>query len=297
MGRVQRHRTATAQVTAVAATVLASTLVAALLAGCGTPGFAVADRSEAPSSPGPRSSSTHAAASDVQRAIDATIRGLDPGVIRKAAIGVVAGEATTQLNITVSTPSDQQGQALIPEWEAALLAGAAAGRLVAPGQKINQIIGAYQFQAATPDGNTVDEQGAALPPNTAGSHFPAAGLSDQQILDKVRSTVGKQGWTFVSGRVLHPLDPAVVVTVRMPAEAMDYSEQFRLLNNAIRTLDYTYSADPDQCAMAGDAIEVQDSTGERVLVSTQSCRAQAGSVWDPPDGPIGVAHGGPPPGT
>lgn len=247
--------------------------------------------------PPPESQSTSATdtAANLDDALAATIRGLDPGVVQKATMGIMADENLAQLRVTVAVPSDEDGDALIPEWEAALLAGAAADRLTARGTTINRAVGAYEYIAVTPDGKTVDQQGAAIPPNLAGSHFPAAGLSDQKILDKVQSAVDNQGWTLVSSRVLHPLDPAVALTVRMPTEEKDYSEQFRLLSNAIRTLDYAYSPDPDQCAMAGDAIEVQNFTGERVLVSTQSCRAQAGSVWSLPDGPIDVPHSGPPP--
>lgn len=231
----------------------------------------------------------------LDKAIAATLRGLDPGVVQKATIDTMAGGNLTQLRVTVATPSDQHGDALLPEWEAALLAGAVAERLTASGDSINRTVGAYEYVAVTPDGKTVDQQGAALPPNAAGTHFPAAGLNDQQILEKIRSATDKQGWTLVSSRVLHPLDPAIVVTVRLPKGNKDHSEGYRLLGNAIRTLDYTYSADPDQCATAGYAIEVQDSTGKRVSISTLSCRAQAGSVWDLPGGPINVPHGGPPP--
>lgn len=241
------------------------------------------------------SASVATGSTSLDKAIEATLRGLDPGVIQKATIGTMTGGNLTQLRVTVATPSDRNGDALVPEWEAALLAGAVAERLTASGDSINRTVGAYDYIAVTPDGKTVDQQGAALPPNAAGTDFRAAGLNDQQILEKIRAATDKQGWTLVSSRVLHPLDPAVVVTVRLTKENKDYSEGYRLLGNAIRTLDYTYSADPDQCASAGYALEVQDSTGKRVSISTLSCRAQAGSVWDLPGGPIDVPHDGPAP--
>lgn len=239
-------------------------------------------------------SPTKIPAKSVEDAVAATMRGLDAATFQKVATTVNSDTKLPELQVAVNVPGVGDGGDLIPEWEAALLAGVAAERLTAAGA-INKTIGSYEYVAVDPKGKVLDQEGAALPPNVAGAVFPASKLDDVQIVSKIKALTKAHGFSADSIKILHPLGPAIVITVRLPSGAVDESENYRLWQVDLATLDGLSGKDQELCATEGYAVKVVDSAGKTVMVATRSCRTGAGSYWALPGGPIDLPHGSFPP--
>jgi hypothetical protein len=190
------------------------------------------------------------------------------------------------LYTTVRADSGIDGDPMLPEWEAYLVAGAVAERLTGSGP-INTALGWVVNTAVDPSGSVVDARGGAISPYLAGTRFPAAGLSDTEIASKLVKLTDVQGVRLSSVRVLHPLDPAVVVTVQLPEAATFTYDDYRKLDSAVSNLGSTEGG----CAFEGSYLEIDSADGKPLARSAGTCRAGTGFAWTRSDSPFEIPHG------
>lgn len=190
------------------------------------------------------------------------------------------------LSFVTRTASKDHGDPMLGAWEADLVAGAVA-EMLTPSGPISDTIATVMHDAVEPDGQHVDGVGYPLDPYLAGTVFPAAAWSDAEITAKITAVAAGAGLAVGSIRVLHPLDPAPVIVLRLPADEHSFTREgyTALLHSLCGT-----GLGSDSCDYSGYYLELDNASGLPVIRVDSAIRVSAGTVWASPDSPIGTPY-------
>lgn len=151
-----------------------------------------------------------------QQALDATLRGLDPGLFSSASVGLPpANLANLQskiwINLQADTPASEEDAAVLV-WEADLAEGAIAKRIATTQLDLSKVLGGLtiHYKGADPSNDLVTGEGGS---GSASDNFTyvSEGLTDDEIKARAVEAIAPYGLLVTNVRVLHPLGPAVEV--------------------------------------------------------------------------------------
>lgn len=223
-----------------------------------------------------------------EAAVEETLRGLDPDVITDVRLGSppdARPEGDQWFYATVRGDAISQGAAVSAQWEADLAQGAVAERIAGDNATdLASVIAGASVTLELPDGTRHDLGGGAgdISP---GQLFAdqAARTSDDDIAQRVMSTLAKFGITAVQIRVLRPFGPAVYVSA-MVDKAGDLNGSFDTVRAAL--LD-------DPLRYEGLYLEIDLPDGTPLVRGAQAFQTGAGTVWIAPglDDAVGANHG------
>ena len=246
-----------------------------------------------PQTTGPSVSPTKTAALTPEQALARAMSGVDKGLFVSAEFTPPRSGLPAQRGFAAVTraASGKNGDPMLGEWEGDLVADAVA-ELLTPSGPISASIGEVMESAVGPDGHVVDAgYGFPISPDLAGTVFPAAALSDGQIIANLRHSAEDAGLEVDSIRVLHPLDPAPIVVLRLSAPDEftldDYTELLQSLFGLGPNLD---ASDYD-----GYYLELDSHDGARLVITDAAARGGPGAEWESPDAPFRFPSASPAP--
>ncbi len=213
--------------------------------------------------------------------------GLDAKLFTRVSIVPEVDGSGSMLDADVVVPSGDNGDFVLAEWQAELAAAAIWEKSIE--QNSVDVLRSVRVQALTSDGTLVDGRGVSVYQQVKGLRFPTSSWTDIQITDSIDKVIAASGMQLVSVRVLRPLDPAVVVSLRTSTMTPTSLESFNTLLASIRSIGNPQSND---CSLDGVYIEIADARNHPLVKMAENCRISAGTSWNSADSPIQIPHGG-----
>lgn len=221
-------------------------------------------------------------------AITTTLAGLDSDVLTDVSIGAAPSADSRQgpwFYATINPGSDVDVPVPVSLWEADLAQGAIAERLASGEGNLANVVFGSTFDSTSPDGDQLSLNGGAGDIE-AGQAFAANAESDASIEEAVAKVAAEFGLEHAKVRVLHALDPAVLLTAEV-TEPQVIAGKFDALRSAVLGKSVRYE---------GVYIRIDSSTAGPLVVGSTAYRSGAGRLWIRPkyDEIIGAVHGGGP---
>jgi len=184
---------------------------------------------------------------------------------------------------TVRVPSLENGEQILPLWQADLIEGATVERSGTSADVYDDFGGAT-FNAVLPDGTTVPNVAAGLGDIARGQKFSDAGESDAQIAAATRASLQSFALSTVSIKVFHPAGDAVSVIATT-------SDPTKTVGQFGTVLDTLFGKPP---RYEGYYLEIRDAAGNGVVRTSASFLTGAGRLWVAPEyesNVVGITHG------
>jgi hypothetical protein len=223
-------------------------------------------------------------------ALSSAVAAIGPTAVASATVGGPPAGPPQQnragmpwLYESVRVPSLENGEQILPLWEADLIEGATVERSGSSAD-IYDDFGGATFEAVLPDGTTVTNVASGLGDIARGQQFADSAKSEAQIESEAHASLQRFGLSAVSVRVLHALGDAVsvIATTTDPVHAAEN------LGPIINTL----FGDPP--GYEGYYLEIRDSAGNAIVRTSAAFLTGAGRLWVAPayqDDLVGIRHG------
>ena len=225
-----------------------------------------------------------AATSD--QAIADTLAGLDRSLFESVSVGTSPTPYDRQgswFYVDIAPGDDASVSTQVGLWEADLAQGAVADRMAAGEPNLANVLVGSSLQQTSGDGKLLPVRGGAGDIE-AGQSFAASGEQDSEIVKNVTEVATKYGLENIHVRILHALDPAVLVTaeVKNPEVLGGKFDALRsdILGNPIR--------------YEGLYLRIDTPTLHPLVIGSTAYRSGAGrlSIASGYDDLVGAAHGG-----